>query len=340
VPGKVSDRLAILFGDTWAKATDACKYPLARPTSLQAWLPLHAPSALRAGPPGRDAGDACRRLEIPLDDRGDATSWSKIRLYDDEKARRDGHPLDTGMLRAPNGAFTDGKAIYVMYGSDAVSCDKSRDCPESLLCTTDPQYSGKRLGECSGARFRGRQRDAALLPQRPGLSAGREVRKGVARRLRRHASVRRPDGRRRRSRPAGTPTIPAGGSRATRLVAAAILAGSARRTTQSSRAFRRVASRTWRRGPVRYFDPADPAKNDYRPGHQRCSCGAEPGLRGERWLADPAVSAHQPLEGWGEAGLRENGARASSRAMGTTATLDGRARERRRAHLRNVWRRS
>ncbi|HEX4339184.1 MAG TPA: hypothetical protein VH062_24925 [Polyangiaceae bacterium] len=150
-PGRVSDRLAVFFGDTWAKAGDACKYPVAHSDDLQAWLPAYRPTTLRIGAPTGNEKAACKTLEYPLEDRKDVTSWSRVRLCESVDAKKSDAPSDTGMLRAPNGAFSDGKTVYVMYGADPVPCDATKECPESMLCSTDPTYSGKKLGECSGA---------------------------------------------------------------------------------------------------------------------------------------------------------------------------------------------
>jgi hypothetical protein len=264
-PGRVSQRLTILFGDTWAKAGDACKYPIEHSDDLQAWLPARRPEVLRAGLPSGSEPSACRSLEYALRDRADATSWPKIRLFQNEFAKPSDAPIDTGMLRAPNGAFSDGKVVYVMYGSDAVSCDTSRGCPESMLCSTDPTYSGKHLGECSGAFAQAGNstplycRDDADCPT-TGKCA--KPAHGVC------LSTRPFDVR----TDAGVVTPPwyaedpRRGIARTRLLAAAVWpdrpADYAIVVRFATNRFQNVATRT-----VRNFDPGDASKNDYRPGH-------------------------------------------------------------------------
>ena len=265
-PGRVSNRLAVFFGDTWAKAGDACKYPVAHSDDLQAWLPAYRPTTLGAGPPTGNDTAACGTLEYPLEDRKDTTSWSRIRLFERADARHDDKPIDTGMLRAPNGAFSDGKVMYVMYGADAVPCDRTKDCPESMLCSTDPTYSGKRIGECSGAFAQSFDstplycRDGKDCP--PTATCDEKPKRGVCLATSPftvHASG-----------AAVTPPWyeedPRRGIARTRLIAAGVWperpSDYAVVVRFDTNKFQNVATRT-----VRFFDPDDPSKNDYRPGN-------------------------------------------------------------------------
>src|SRR4029077_3353721 len=101
-------RLAILFGDTWARAGGACQYPVLGSDDLQAWLPASRPSVLRAGPPAADAASACQSLGYAHTDPEAPTSWPRIRLFDGDAV------LDTGALRTPITAFSDGQRVFVM----------------------------------------------------------------------------------------------------------------------------------------------------------------------------------------------------------------------------------
>jgi hypothetical protein len=294
-PGSVGNRLAVFFGDTWAKAGDACKYPLAHSDDLAAWLPSNRPSVLVAGPPGAAAKEACRGLEYPLEDRKDATSWSRVRLFEHENAKHDDPAIDTGMLRAPNGAFSDGKVMYVMYGADAVTCDHSRECPESMLCSSDPEYSGKHIGQCGGFAQAGNAtplycRDGKDCPSgskcddlphgvclstRPfdvrtdtGVVAPRwyadDPRKGIAR-IRTIAAGIWPD------RPSDYAIV----------------------VHFETNRFQNVSTRT-----VRHFDPDDPSKNDYRPGNDTLLMWGRAGYAEKGGAQTLPFLLYQPLAEW------------------------------------------
>jgi hypothetical protein len=293
--GRVSDRLAILFGDTWAKAGDACKYPLAHSDDLEAWLPAHRPEVLRPGPPAGGEAAACSTLEYSLEERGDATSWPKIRLFEHVDARPDAPTIDTGMLRAPNGAFTDGKVVYVMYGADAVPCDSSRQCPEAMLCSADPEYSGKRLGECSGSAQAGNStplycRDGADCP--PASKCDKPAH-GVCLSTR-PFDVQTNSGT---IAPKWYADDPRRGMARTRLIAAALFperpADYAVVVRFATNRFLNVATRT-----VAYFDPDDPGKNDYRPGHHTLLMWGRNGYAEKGGAQTLPFLLYQPLAEW------------------------------------------
>jgi hypothetical protein len=140
-----SDRLAMLFGDTWAKPLDACQYPFVDHDDLQAWLPARRPAGLKAGAPLADARTACRSFSYEQSDATDPTSWPKIRLFPGNGAPA----LKSGSLRTPVAAFSDGQRVYgVFYRGDPAFCDRSNDCPEGMLCSSDGAYRGEALGHC------------------------------------------------------------------------------------------------------------------------------------------------------------------------------------------------
>jgi hypothetical protein len=143
-------QLSMLFGDTWAKATDVCTYPVMHADDLQTSLPAARPAALAPGPPSAaDASSACSGLSVPLDNASDPTTWHRIRLFKNGAARTSDNQLDTGMLRTPVAAFSDGAHTFgVFIRDEPTTCQSAKDCPPQMLCSTDAAYSGKTLGSC------------------------------------------------------------------------------------------------------------------------------------------------------------------------------------------------
>lgn len=140
-------RLAILFGDTWARPGGGCQYPILGSDDLLGWLPAERPSVLHAGPPTSTAGSACQSLNYSRTNDADRTSWLRIRLLDGDEHHS---VLDTGQLRTPIAAFSDGQRLFAIYGRNEVaSCKVSRECPIDMECSRDPAYRGKRLGVCA-----------------------------------------------------------------------------------------------------------------------------------------------------------------------------------------------
>ncbi len=141
-----TDRLGMLFGDTWAKPGDACKYPVLGSDDLYATLPATRPAVLRPGAPnGRDEA-ACKSLDVVHGDPKDVTTWPRIRLY---AAAGDKEPLDMGLLRTPVAVFGDGKNVFSIFiRSDPAYCKGSNECPAGMQCTSDAGYHGKSLGTC------------------------------------------------------------------------------------------------------------------------------------------------------------------------------------------------
>ncbi len=143
------DRLAALFGDTWAETRNGCGYPVSRSDDLEASLPVERPPMLHAGEPTGSEGAACGSLDVPPMQAG-PTPWRPIRLFDSPAAGRDDTPLDTGPLRTPVAAFSDGSHVFALYNRDEASqCKVSSECPDGMACSVAPDYRGRRLGECS-----------------------------------------------------------------------------------------------------------------------------------------------------------------------------------------------
>ena len=142
------DQLQLLFGDTWAQATDACQYPLTKTDDFAARIPAQRPASLRAGPP-MAATDACNSLSYSLDDASDPTSWRRIRLFPDAGPRTEDRVIDMGILRTPVAAWSDGTHTFAMFVRVEYShCQTSAECPGGMTCTLDAAYSGKRIGGC------------------------------------------------------------------------------------------------------------------------------------------------------------------------------------------------
>lgn len=148
--GQEPSQLAMLFGDTWAAQTDACAYPLSTADDLQALLPAARPSELVAGEPTAAAAQACDALHYDVSNLEDPSSWPRIHVYKDANARSADNQLDTGMLRTPVSAFSDGQHVFGAFvRDDAARCKSSSDCPARMLCSSDPEYTGKRIGGCA-----------------------------------------------------------------------------------------------------------------------------------------------------------------------------------------------
>ncbi len=144
--------LTLLFGDTWARPVDACQYPVQTSDDLQASLPARRPDVLHAGAPTGAEEPACRTLRYTLADPKDRSSWPRLRLFPSRVARSDDALMDTGGLRTPVAAFSDGKRIFAVIGrNDPVYCSTSGDCPAAMSCSKDPEYHDKPIGICGSA---------------------------------------------------------------------------------------------------------------------------------------------------------------------------------------------
>ena len=149
-PASGGQRLAILFGDTWAKPARACQYPPQIHDDLQGWLPAQRPPVLAAGAPTADARTACRAFGYASSNAHDPTSWPKIRLFPDLKSKPADPALASGPLRTPVAAFSDGQRLYgIFYRGDAVDCQASRDCPRGMRCSTDRRDRTPAIGRCN-----------------------------------------------------------------------------------------------------------------------------------------------------------------------------------------------
>lgn len=152
-----SDKLAVLFGDTWSEAGDACQYPVTPADDLQATLPRERPQELHEGAPSTAAKErVCAALEYTIDVPDDPKSWRRMRLFASREDRDLGTPLETGALRTPVAAWAthhDGAehaALYAMFSrGDTAPCDETSDCPDGMLCSNDEAHDAPRLGACT-----------------------------------------------------------------------------------------------------------------------------------------------------------------------------------------------
>jgi hypothetical protein len=147
LPG--TDRLAVLFGDTWSEAGDACQYPVSPNDDLQATLPFTRPDQLQVGEQSADERSAaCATLGYTLDDASDPKSWRRIRLFESAEARSAGTSLETGALRTPVAAWTAGEQLYTLFSrGDLAPCEASSECPQGMACSNDAE-AGVAIGRC------------------------------------------------------------------------------------------------------------------------------------------------------------------------------------------------
>lgn len=155
LPG--SDRLAVLFGDTWSEAGDACQYPVTPFDDLQATLPLVRPAAANAGPPSAEArAQTCADFGYTIDDASDPKSWRRIRLFATPEDLAAGHAFESGALRTPVAAWTanrsrpaDAQLFALFHRSDLARCAGTSECPQGMFCSNDAARGAVALGQCT-----------------------------------------------------------------------------------------------------------------------------------------------------------------------------------------------
>jgi hypothetical protein len=259
-------QLHMLFGDTWAKPTPTCHYPVSRSDDLQASLPAARPAVLQAGAPRGHEAEACRSLHYARTRADDVTSWQRSRLFPNPIARSEDSALDTGALRTPVAVFSNGERLFgVFHHHDPALCSASSSCPTDMICSSDPAFAGSKLGACANAIEL--SPDAAPSFCRSaadclGSAACEPAARGVCL-ANQPFALRTPQG-------VVVPTWyhddPRRGIAQIMYVAAALSPERpadygviARFVTNR---FQSLAART-----VRHFDPEHPEANDYRPGH-------------------------------------------------------------------------
>lgn len=150
--GRDDEQITLLFGDTWLKPVDACRYPGPESNDLQASLPRARPPQLVSGPPVSSAAASCKLLDYARKDPGDATSWQPIRVFPNSVAESADSAMDMSFLRTPAAAFSDGQRFYGIFSrQDPAYCSHSSECPADMHCSTDREdRAAVPLGECSG----------------------------------------------------------------------------------------------------------------------------------------------------------------------------------------------
>jgi hypothetical protein len=277
--GGVPEQLLLLFGDTWAEATDACKYPVLKQDDLVARVPRVRPESLTVGPPTAAARDACNVLEYALENPDDSTTWSRIHLFPEPRDHDPQRALDTGMNRTPLTAWSDGTHTFAyFYRDEYPRCDTTAQCPASMSCTHDPAYKGKNIGGCKPllaltsdpAPAFCRDGDDCTAP-----AACASLDHGVCVANEPFAVQR--DGQ--RLTPSWYTDDPRAGIAARMHIASAFWPD---RPADFATGFRFVTNKynnvTGR--TVRHFDPAHPEKNDYSPGNETLLLWGRPGFVG------------------------------------------------------------
>jgi hypothetical protein len=140
-------KLTMLFGDTWVRARDGCRYPSPTSDDFQALLPRQRPAPFGPGAPKQTAAASCELLEYGFDRPDDPTSWQRLRLFPSSVARSDDSVLDTSMLRTPVAAFSDGQHMFVYFSrGDPTYCSDAADCPPDMRCSAQ---AAVKLGTCT-----------------------------------------------------------------------------------------------------------------------------------------------------------------------------------------------
>jgi hypothetical protein len=288
-----ANQLVFLFGDTWNQATDACFHAREPSDDVQATMPAERPAVLSPGPPSADAANTCADLHIATDDPASSQPWRPIRLFANAGERTTETLLPTGFLRAPVTGFADGeRAFGVFLRGEPVSCTQSADCPSDARCSLEPRFPS-RLGECTGTRRQaGTPPTFCLAPSRcaDGSLCGFTA-TGVC-----------------LAEPFALPG-------ASESVVPDWYAQDPRRAVMVQV---EIASAFWSDRPEDYaighhfatnkfvnsvartiarFDPEDPERNDYRPGHHTLLMWGRPSFWTSGGAQAPLFLLYQPLDG-------------------------------------------
>jgi hypothetical protein len=143
-------RLTLLFGDTWASPVNGCQYPPMPDNDMQASLPVQRPAKFVSGPPAVSSAQPCDVLEYVHERPDDVTSWRRVRLFANTNARHEDVSLDMSGLRTPLTVFSDGEKLLALFQrNEPVFCARHADCPHAMQCSSDPNYDGLPIGECT-----------------------------------------------------------------------------------------------------------------------------------------------------------------------------------------------
>lgn len=149
---KAAERVTVLFGDTWAKPIEACQHPMPVSDDFQGSLPMQRPERFKGASPVQDPTASCDLVQYSLRDPHDITSWPRLRLFPSATAQGPDTIMDTGGLRTPVAAFSDGERVYsIILRGDPTYCEHTADCPNEMACSADASEPRLHLGECSRA---------------------------------------------------------------------------------------------------------------------------------------------------------------------------------------------
>jgi hypothetical protein len=289
-----SEAQQLLFGDTFVRATDECKYPSTGQDDLAARIPLAKPESLSPGKPSGAHGD-CEMLEYTIDNAEDATSWRRIRVFPDASDHSDARVLDTGLDRTPLTAWGDGTHAFMMFYRDEYPrCDSDAQCPTDMACTGDPGYSGKRVGSCSPSVSLSDDASPVLCLdaddcQQPAMCT--DLERGVC--VARAPFSAQRDGQ--TLRPDWLSRDPRDGLAVSVRIASAFWPERPEDYATGfefvTNKFINVAART-----VAHFDPQHPEQNDYRPGYETLLLWGRASFVGHDGYQTLPFLLYQPLE--------------------------------------------
>jgi hypothetical protein len=145
--------LTMLFGDTWLRARNGCRFASPVSDDFQALLPRQRPALFLPGAPQHSAAASCDLLDYPFERADDASSWPRVRLFPSPAEHSDGAVMDTSMLRTPAAVFSDAQHLFAIFSrGDPAYCARDAECPADMQCSAQPRAQGQiKLGTCTNA---------------------------------------------------------------------------------------------------------------------------------------------------------------------------------------------
>lgn len=149
--GSGSRHQVLLFGDTWKSSNSVCDYPPRKSDDIQGTLPAVRPDALGRGLSISDsARSVCGLFQQSPVDPSDTSTPRPIRVFPSVAEHGDDAALYMDFNRTPLTGFSDGAHSFALFiRNELQSCDTDADCDGSFICTKDPGYTGRPLGDCS-----------------------------------------------------------------------------------------------------------------------------------------------------------------------------------------------
>jgi len=301
-PGETKDgqHIVVLFGDTEENATFICDYPPPNSDDLQISLPAIRPAVLAPGSTFSDAGahSVCDDAVYPPPDPNDPARPRPTRVFPDASDHSDDKALNTGAGRTPDAGFSDGThAFGIFVRGDPKNCKTSADCPTSMMCTSDPGYTGEPLGVCD---------PPYQVTEDPAPAICRRDANGSADCGKYRTCIAPPEGVCIERAPfqAQTPSGPVTPSWYTddprRGLALNLYIGSEfwpDRPEDYATGFKFLTNKFVNPSvrTVAHFDPANPSKNDYRPGTETLLMWGRPTFQGRQGYQGLMFLLYQPL---------------------------------------------